>query len=307
MITSNLINLRTQQSGRAFRGFSRKNGFAHIQAQPGQPLSMDLIRERTPSVFAIDAHRSRSDRYAFIPTSEVLAKVADAGFLPYSVTQGGCRTEGKRDFTKHMVRLRHVDAQFDARGTVFEIILVNSHDGSTSFIAMGGIFRSVCANGMIASDGLVQSIRMHHKGDIAAQCIDGCIDILDNKDKVQDEIALFDSIELTRNEQQAFALSAMVAKFGDDPKPFTSDKLLEVRRTNDARPSLWNTLNVVQENIIKGGTHYRTPAPNVRRGYANRTSRAVTSIDQSTNLNKALWTLAQSMAGLVTSGQDTTD
>ena len=297
MITSNLINLRTQQSGRAFRGFSRKNGFAHIQAQPGQPLSMDLIREQTPSVFAIDAHASRSQRYTYIPTSEVLAKVADAGFLPFSVTQGGCRTEGKREFTKHMVRLRHVDAQFDARGTVFEIILVNSHDGSTSFIAMGGIFRGVCANGMVTSDGLVQSIRMHHKGDIAAQCIDGCIDILDNKDKVQDQIALMDSIELTHNEQLAFANAALIAKYDDTPAPFTPDKALTLHRREDSKPTLWNTLNVVQENLVKGGLGYRTPAPNVRRGYANRTTRAVTSIDQSTSLNKALWTLAESMAG----------
>ena len=71
------------------------------------PLSEDQMRAAAPSVFAEGKHASRSERYTYIPTIEVLRGLRKEGFEPYMVAQGASRIEGKAEFTKHMIRMRH--------------------------------------------------------------------------------------------------------------------------------------------------------------------------------------------------------
>src|SRR6476660_6261236 len=72
------------------------------------PLAEDQMRSAAPSIFATGKHESRSDRYAYIPTIEVLRGLRQEGFEPFMVAQSRSRIEGKTDFTKNMIRLRHV-------------------------------------------------------------------------------------------------------------------------------------------------------------------------------------------------------
>ena len=70
------------------------------------PLSDDQIRRVAPSIFADAPHESRSERYSYIPTAAVLTELRKEGFQPFMVCQTSVRQEGRRDFTKHMIRLR---------------------------------------------------------------------------------------------------------------------------------------------------------------------------------------------------------
>ena len=88
------------------------------------PLAEDAMRQAAPSIFAQGKHASRSDRYTYIPTIEVLRGLRKEGFEPYMVAQSKSRIEGKTDFTKHMIRMRHA-AQVGARPEANEIILIN--------------------------------------------------------------------------------------------------------------------------------------------------------------------------------------
>ncbi len=45
-----------------------------------------------------------------------------------------------------MIRMRHA-AQVDMKGEANEIILINSHDGASSYQMLAGAFRFVCCNG----------------------------------------------------------------------------------------------------------------------------------------------------------------
>ena len=71
------------------------------------PLSDDQIHRVAPSIFAEAPHESRSERYSYIPTAAVLTELRKEGFQPFMVTQTRVRDEGKREHTKHMIRLRH--------------------------------------------------------------------------------------------------------------------------------------------------------------------------------------------------------
>ena len=130
------------------------------------PLSDDQIRRVAPSIFADAPHESRSERYTYIPTAAVLTELRKEGFQPFMVTQTRVRDEGKREHTKHMLRLRHASQINGAEAN--EIVLLNSHDGTSSYQMLAGMFRFVCSNGLVCGD-TVADVRVPHKGDVAAQ------------------------------------------------------------------------------------------------------------------------------------------
>src|SRR3546814_17445115 len=70
-----------------------------------------------------EANESRSQRYAYIPTATVLTELRKEGFQPFMVTQTRTRHEDRRDYTKHMIRLRHA-SQLNAPGEANEIIQI---------------------------------------------------------------------------------------------------------------------------------------------------------------------------------------
>ena len=103
------------------------------------PLTNEQIMSVAPSIFAPDKHASRSARYTYIPTSEVLDGLRKEGFSPFMVCQTRTRDESKREHAKHMLRLRHA-SQIESK-EANEIILLNSHDGTSSYQMLAGIYR----------------------------------------------------------------------------------------------------------------------------------------------------------------------
>ena len=96
------------------------------------PLSDDQIRTVVPSIFAEDKHASRSERYSYIPTAAVLTELRKEGFEPFMVCQTRVRQDDRRDYTKHLIRLRHASQINGSEAN--EIILLNSHDGTSTYI-----------------------------------------------------------------------------------------------------------------------------------------------------------------------------
>ena len=134
------------------------------------PLSDEEIVRVAPSIFAEGKHQSRSQRYAYIPTSDVLKGLRNEGFQPFMVCQTRVRDESRHEYTKHMIRLRHANQITGKEAN--EIILLNSHDGSSSYQMLSGMYRFVCANGMVCGDTL-NDIRIPHKGNIIHEVIEG--------------------------------------------------------------------------------------------------------------------------------------
>jgi hypothetical protein len=218
-------------------------------------------------------------------------------------SQSRSRDPGRLDFTKHMIRLRHASQTRGgsrAIGDVFpEVVLVNANDGSSSYVMSAGLFRLVCLNGMTVSEKEFQTVRVTHWGDVQGKVIEGSFTVLEESTKALEHAEAWSAIDLSPPEQHALAESARVLRFGDSDgnvtTPITADQLLRANRQADVGPSLWNTFNRLQENVIKGGVSAldRNSTGRPRRV----TSRAVNGIDQDQRLNRALWLLAETMAG----------
>jgi len=263
------------------------------------PLSEDQMRAAAPSVFAEGKHASRSERYTYIPTIEVLRGLRKEGFEPYMVAQGASRIEGKAEFAKHMLRMRHRrddSGQAQARPEANEIILINSHDGASSYQMLAGMFRFVCCNGMVVGQ-VVDDIRVPHKGDIQGEVIEGAFRVLDQFEVVEASTGAMKALTLQPEEQTAFAAAALTLRFGErgedqPPPPVTAAQLIEARRPADVGTSLWTTFQRVQENVMRGGQLGRSA-----QGRRLQT-RPVGSIDRGVSLNRALWVLAEEIRRL---------
>lgn len=267
----------------------------------GRPMTEDEIRAVAPSVFADTAHDSRSERFAPIPTIEVLRGLAKEGFHVVGAKQAVARDPGKAPFTKHMLRMRRFDGKSYAVGdTVAEILLKNANDGTSAYDLMSGLFRIACLNSMVAQTGTIDTVKVRHSGDARGKVIEGTYRVLGETEKVLAAPQDWAQITLNRDERMAFAEAARVIRFGDAEgnvtTPIQADQLLIPRRHEDTGNDLWRTFNVTQEHVIRGGDRGFGRDANMRRRRV--TTRPVNGIDQDVKLNKALWMLAESMAKL---------
>ncbi|MCH9699246.1 MAG: DUF945 domain-containing protein [Gammaproteobacteria bacterium] len=251
-----------------------------------EPLSETEMRLWASSIYADDAHHSRSERYVQIPTSQLLAGLKAQGFEPFHVAQAGVRHQDKMAFAKHVVRLRHKTQLADE--SINEIVLLNSHDGSSSYRMLAGCFRFVCANGMVCGETF-DEVRVTHRGDIQDNVINGAYRILEQSKAITASREAMQAIQLSIDDQQLFAQSALQLRFPERYLSMRPDQALRRVRFDDTNTDLWTTLNVVQEHLIKGGLTTRTPSNRLTR------TRAIKGIDANTNLNCALWTLAENM------------
>jgi hypothetical protein len=280
-----------------------------------QTLTDDQLRQRAPSIFATEAHESRSARYAYIPTLDILAGLRGQGFQPVQVTQSRCRIPGKAAFTKHQIKFTHDDATaIVARvgDVVPQIILKNSHDGSSAYELSLGLYRYVCANGLMVCDGAFSEIKVKHQGDVRNNVIEGAFQVIQSAGEVAGHVDAFKATALSHQEQEALARQAIALRFDvqeGETAPIEPSRALAVRRSDDAASDLWSTYNVLQENLVKGGQRYIIPARQATEAERERTGRSyvrakrmhtreVKGIDQNTSLNRALWRLAEEMRAL---------
>lgn len=251
-----------------------------------RPLTDDELRLTVPSVFSEDKHASRSARYTCIPTITLLDSLRREGFQPFFACQTRVRDPARREHTKHMLRLRR-EGQITGQ-QVPEIILLNSHDGSSSYQMLPGLFRQVCQNGLICGETFGE-VRVPHKGDVVSQVIEGAYEVLGIFDRVEEKREAMQSLILPPPAQQALAKAAITYRFGEEHQPVTPEQVLSPRRWQDESHDLWTTFQRVQENLIKGGL--------AGRNTANRRmqTRAVRGIDGDVKLNRALWVMAETL------------
>lgn len=281
---------------------ARRNSAARLPVA----LTDDQIHRVAPSVFAEGKHDSRSDRYTFIPTIDVLNGLRREGFEVVNARQGNTRIPGKAEFTRHMLRLRRIQDVAEFVGDEYpEIVLVNSHDGTSGYQLSTGMYRLVCSNGLCVPSSISQQINVHHKGDIVNDVIEGAFTVVDGFAQIIEARDEMKAITLTSAEQQVLARAAIVAKYGEPNTenryleskggfPITTDQILTPRRHDDNTADLWMTFNRIQENVIKGGLSSRSA--NGRR----QSTRAVKGIAENVNLNRALWQLAEGMKQIKT-------
>src|SRR5204862_239700 len=70
----------------------------------------------------------------------------------------------RRGFQKHLLRFRLATQMETLDEWNVELVLVNSHDAGCAYQLHAGIYRRICANGLVLSEGGFSAIRFRHAG-----------------------------------------------------------------------------------------------------------------------------------------------
>ena len=106
--------------------------------------------------------------------------------------------------------------------------------------------------------------------------------IIESLPSISESVNEMHSVNLEPYERQALASAALTLRYSEEA-PIQPEQLLRARRAVDNSSDLWTSLNVVQENLLKGGQ---------LRINSRRHTRRISSVGEDVRLNRALWTLA---------------
>jgi len=260
-----------------------------------EALDNEALYRHVPSIFAREAHDSRSERYVYVPTIDIVEGLRREGWFPFFAVQSVPRDGSRHGHAKHMLRLRRDDGI--GKPEAAEVIIVNSHDGTSSYQMFAGMLRFVCTNSLVAGERF-EDVRVPHKGNIQHDIIEGVYTVAEDFPRLIDASETMKEIQLGEDERRVLAEASLVARYGEDESPVRPDQIIQPRRREDAGRSLWMTYNTIQENMIRGGLHgqKRNAEGRIRRSQ----TRPINGIDQNVTLNRALWTLAEGMQRLKT-------
>lgn len=255
-------------------------------------ISMEVAKDKAPAIFATKpAEYINTKLYKFTPTTEIIDYMKDMGYILTDAKQSKTKIPLRNNFGTHIVSFQHpeifvkdTEGGIEARPT---IVLLNSHDGSRPIQFEMGLFRLVCSNGLMVKSMDMGSFKERHTKytfDQVKQLIASKIDTLP---KVVEKINDWNSLEMTPKQRHNFATQALQIRLGEERliEDYELHSILEPKRTADKGNTLWQTFNVVQENLIKGGFMMN-----------NRTARGITNPVQDMVLNKGLWQLAEEFA-----------
>ncbi|EOQ7864873.1 DUF932 domain-containing protein [Escherichia coli] len=231
-------------------------GYAANQIRRDRPLTHEELMHHVPGIFGEEKHTSRSQNYTYIPTITVLESLQRAG----------------------EINGEHVP----------EIILLNSHDGTSSYQMLPGYFRFVCQNGCVCGQSLGE-VRVPHRGNVVQKVIEGAYEVVGVFDRIEEKRDAMQSLVLPPPARQALAQAALTYRYGDEHQPVTTADILTPRRREDYGKDLWSAYQTIQENMLKGGISGRSA-----KGKRIHT-RAIHSIDTDIKLNRALWVMAETL------------
>jgi hypothetical protein len=250
-----------------------------------------MLREEAPSIFSVDYSAKLTDKYVQIPTIESVRALREVGYLPIMASETRSKDPMGVSHAKHMIRFRR-ETEPEVGGIVPELILVNSHNGTAAYNIRGGVYRFVCANGLVVgNDHFSASIK--HIGNAVERVVEESGKIQATFPEMMQICDQWSKIQLTKEQQLAYGSAALLLKYDSlEDAPIKADSIIQVRRFGDMGNDVFTTFNRVQENLIRGGIRYRQ---NRRRN----STRNVTSVNENLRINKALWMLTEKLAQAV--------
>ena len=257
-----------------------------------KPLSNEQLNSIAPTLFTNEPHSEVSDKYHFIPTIDVIEEIRANNWYPVNVNVANVRDEQKEGFQQHCVRFRHFEDLLNPKDNAVELLLFNSHDRTKAFSISAGIFRFVCANGLVISDNVFEAYKIKHLGERDNDVANAVANITSIKPKLMKKIEKLESITLNQSEKESFAKYSIPLRF-EEHLEINHNDLLIPHRVEDSNDDLYTVLNVIQENLLRGNIS------GINKDTKRRfTSKEITSISKDTEVNKGIWDIAEKIASI---------
>ena len=229
-----------------------------------------------------------SDKYRLAKTSEIVKRIEGLGFTMDKFVAMKVRKKERQGFQKHRAIFTSPELKATSDG-VPQLLLTNSHDGTSSVVLQLGFFRYVCSNGLVVGNNIIEPVRVRHSGnDFDDRLIVAINHIVAQAHKLTESIDKMKSKILTGSEIMAFQREALQKRLGADVK--IDSFFIPTHREEDKAQDLFTVMNVIQENLIRGGARVRVEQDGKTK---DKTVRRVNSLVSQTEINTMLWDLAE--------------
>lgn len=265
------------------------------------PLTNEDIQTTAPSVFTTSPKDTLSERYEFIPTSKVVDFMAEQGWFPVEAKEVKVRKEENNGYQKHMIRFRHPEISFNdinGDGNLVDILLTNSHNGTSSFKFQVGVFRLVCSNGLVIQTQNFGSERIRHfssedENQFQEKLNETLSVLIDRIPMTVDIISKMQQSVINDQQIGEMALKAATIKFQNNVKNVDMNQLVKelipANREEDEGNNVWVVFNRLQEKLLNGEYKYIN---NNNKRRKPRRARSVNNIVQANKLNTKLFEMA---------------
>lgn len=224
-------------------------------------------------------HSRVSSKYRFISSGEFVNDMQANGWKLVNTTLA----RSKNGLGKHAMRFRSTDERFRLpSGDFLEIVVLNSHDGSTAFRLSLGIYRLVCSNGLVVGKDVVPPVSIRHVGYAASYVKTSIMLLLRQVETIKNTVEKLQTKQLSIEEYTAFINLALKAR-GLVPHSVNAEQLHIPRREEDKGVSAWSVLNRVQEYAIHGFKYVDLKEHEVK------TARRITGAAAQIRLNQVLF------------------
>ncbi len=260
-------------------------------------LTMDELKMICPEIATPEVNPALrkklgiTDKYVHVPTEKVIEDIIELGWTPINAYRVASR--GKRTGTgRHMVKFVNYDFMEEGKTEYPELLLTNSHDGTTAFKLDVGIFRLVCSNGMVVKSQDFGSMKVRHYG-YDFETIKGAVnDLVEQIPDYLKQVENMKEQKLEREQMLEFARQAAMLRMTKVNETAIDEvvdveNLLESTRKEDEGNGLWEVFNRLLEKVVDGKFNYAL-------GKKERKARPVKGFKSQVKLNQDLWELASS-------------
>lgn len=264
-----------------------------------QALSIEQVRQAVPTAFVTEAAPTTSQRYSFIPTSTIIEDMARLGWQIREAK--GMKSTGKnkirQQYGAHMIRFFHPDIMINNENGIEaypEILLKNNSMGVGKVQIEVGVIRMACSNGLVIKSTDLGSFKLRHRMYTFQDLQELVNSILSRLPIAVEKINRFAQIELTPEQQKAFAAKALKTRLGEEKIASAEEveSLLRVRREADNGNTLWQVFNRLQESIVRGGEYFVDAKGKMRK------MKPIRNFAQDMKLNGDIWEIAEEYAAV---------
>ena len=245
-------------------------------------INLQSLQETVPSLFQTEKLSKLSDRYTMVPTIEVVDKFIQNGWQVSSAKQ-----VGKTAYGKHQIRLRNADLP-QVGDSLLEAVITNSHNGTSSLQVGAGLYRLLCSNGLMVPISVFGDMKQTHLNLSMSDVELITEQFVLNTPKIQKSVNRMMEVTMDTDRKIDFVSKAVGIRWKntEDISTLTLETIIDPLRDGDRDDNLWNTFNVVQEKLIRGG-FIKQQGRNVR------SVKGIQSLTMDNMINTKLWELAE--------------
>ncbi len=257
-------------------------------------LSKEELATLAPQTFNHIVSSNLTNKYVHIPTDTIVDDMEKLGWFPYNVKTVKARKKNAQT-AKHLIQFFNPNIVInneEGKADLYpNLLLINSHDGSTAVRFEMGVFRMVCENGLVIKSKDFGGFKMKHMGYTFEDLRVHINNMVKELPTVVANLNKFSQVEMTPEQQHEFAIKAVEARFGEDKQLTDEDikGLLIAERKEDVGDTCWLIMNRVQEKLTNGGFSYLSVKGKPRK------ARAIKNFTQDIEFNQKIWSLLEEL------------